>query len=168
MAPYTTEKTVSLPQQTCVHTSPSLASQSSSFHLYSLNISCQVGEKLICELSSFSILWPLNKACAVPVSASVSLLAVQIWLGKEPRWPRWGALGWARTPAQVRPDQFGNNKFNSYLEKQAKVPLLLTILPGPAAQLSYLSDLFPITSLTTLGALASSSLHLRGCDTPDK
>ena len=152
-------------------TIPPTLSKSLPFTLTLLEIWClhlNWVEKFICELGSrFSILWPLNKACAVPVSASVSLLAVQIWLGKEPLWPRWGALGWARTPVQVRPDQFGNNKFNSYLEKQAKVPLLLTILPGPAAQLSYLSDLFPITSLTTLGALAKSCLHLRGCDTPD-
>ena len=35
-----------------------------------------------------------NKACAVLVSASVSLLAAQIQLEKEPPWLRQGGLGW--------------------------------------------------------------------------
>ena len=43
-------------------------------HLYSLNHSCQVGEKLICELCfRFFILQPLDKVFTVSVSASVSL-----------------------------------------------------------------------------------------------
>ena len=56
------------------HASPALASLLL-LCLYSgeLKPSLQVGEKLICELNSrFSILWPLNKACAVLVSALVS------------------------------------------------------------------------------------------------
>ena len=60
-------------------------------------------EKLICKLnSSFSILWPLNKACAVSVSASVSLLAVQIQVGKEPPQLRQGVLALPRTSGQVQ------------------------------------------------------------------
>ena len=59
-------------------------------------------EKLIWELGShFSILWPLNKACALPVSASASLLAAWIQSEKEPRWLRQGVSVWARTPAWV-------------------------------------------------------------------
>ena len=40
---------------------------------------------------SFSILWPLNKACTVSVSATFSLLAVWIWTEKEPSQLRQGA-----------------------------------------------------------------------------
>ena len=85
---------------------PPALSKSLPFTLTLLEIWClhlNGVDYLICELGScFSILWPLNKACAVSASASVSFLAVQISLGKEPLWPRWGPLGWARTPVQVR------------------------------------------------------------------
>ena len=48
------------------------------------NLSCQEGEKLICELSlHFSILWLLNKVCAQSISASVSLF---VYL--NPAWAR--------------------------------------------------------------------------------
>ena len=58
-------------------------------------------EKLIFKLSSrFSILWSLNKICAVPVSPSILLLAVGIWVEKQPLQPRKGVLAWARSPAQ--------------------------------------------------------------------
>ena len=49
-----------------------------------LNHSHQVGENLICELSSnLSILWPLNKACAVLISTLVSLLTCSNPNGKR-------------------------------------------------------------------------------------
>lgn len=69
-------------------------------------------EKLICELSSrFSILWPLNKAYAAPVSVSLSLLAVRIQWEREPPWPGWGPQ------PQLGPGQFSNNtgQFNQLL-----------------------------------------------------
>ena len=59
-----------------MHTPSHHQPQSSGFCLYSLklNPSCPIGKKLICELSScFSIPWPMNKACVVSISASVSL-----------------------------------------------------------------------------------------------
>ena len=62
------------------HMPPHHWPHSYSLCLYSLglNLSCQVCEKLICELSShFSILWPLNKACALWISAEVLLPAVE-------------------------------------------------------------------------------------------
>ena len=50
---------------------------------YILDVSGRI-ELKICKLGShFSILRPLNKACAVPVLASVSLLVVQIQLEKK-------------------------------------------------------------------------------------
>ena len=71
---------------------------------YIFDVSDQIGLRswLANKGSCFSILWPLNKACDVPVSASVSLLVVQIRLEKEPPWPRQGVSGQARTPAQVQ------------------------------------------------------------------
>ena len=60
-------------------------------------------EKLIFILGShFSILWPSNKACALPVPASVLLLAVGIQSEKEPPRPRQGVSAQAKSAAWVQ------------------------------------------------------------------
>ena len=57
-------------------------------------------EELICELGScFSVLCPLNKACAVPVSTSVLLFRIRS--EKEPLWPRQGVSTQAKTLVYV-------------------------------------------------------------------
>jgi len=63
--------------------------------MYSVYVEClypNLVEKLICEVSShFSILLSLNKTCAFPVSALVSLLAVGIQGVEEPPWLKQGS-----------------------------------------------------------------------------
>ena len=77
------------------HEYPPTLSSSLPFTLTLLYIWClhpNGVEKSIWELGScFSILQPLNKACALPVSASVSLLAEWIWSEKVPSWTRLGS-----------------------------------------------------------------------------
>ena len=68
-------------------------------------------EKLICKLGSrVSVLWSLNKACVLPVSASISLLTVQIQSEKEPPWPRQGVSTQAKTPAWVQSTNYQHTK----------------------------------------------------------
>ena len=70
---------------------------------YILDVSGWI-ELKICKLGShFSILQPLNKACAVPVLASVSLLVVQIQLEKKKNKTSWPGQGVsARAPAWIQ------------------------------------------------------------------
>ena len=66
-------------------------------------------EKLICELGAhFSTLWPLNKACIVPVSARVLLLAMNL-TGKRTSWAGTRGLGPGYNPGMGLVDQFSNN-----------------------------------------------------------
>ena len=65
-----------------IHSSHSF--QFPSFYLDPPKYLMSLAKLKICKLGShFSILQPLNKACAVPVSASVPLLVVQIQLEKK-------------------------------------------------------------------------------------
>ena len=67
-------------------------------------------EKLICELGAlFSTLWPLNKACVVPVSARVFCYWLWIWLGKELPGAETRGLGPGYNPGMGLVDQFSNN-----------------------------------------------------------
>ena len=66
-------------------------------------------EKLIWELSShFSILWPLNKACAASVSILIMLSAVQIQT-KRTFPTKAEGFGQARVQVGVQFNQFNNN-----------------------------------------------------------
>ena len=66
-------------------------------------------EKLICELGAcFSMLWPLNKACIVPVSSLVLLLAMNL-TGKRTSWAGTRDLGPGQDPGMGLVDQFSNN-----------------------------------------------------------
>ena len=74
-----------------------------------------MGEKLICEHSShFSVLLPLNEACAVSISALVCYEAAE----KEPSPTETESLGWARAwPGSIR--------LNSVTEKHGETWRLL-------------------------------------------
>ena len=70
-------------------------------------------EKLICELGScFSILWPLNKACAIPVSALVSLLPAQIHLRETAFLAKTKGLSRGSDPSMGPVHQSGSTQTN--------------------------------------------------------
>ena len=65
-------------------------------------------EKLLFKLCSpFSILWPLNEACALPVSALVSLLAM--WIHQKTSLARTRGLDLRKEPRWGLVDQLGSN-----------------------------------------------------------